>query len=506
MRGDEEVPELDPERHPPELLAYFLDQRARWLRGEIRLEDHVEAHRPNGDPLWYPRPLDDKVIVDKSALFDRLGYRPSGPACRAHASRAKVRVFSGGARCGKSLWAGRELLPLLLSPDCRIWLVAPEYDQARKEFGYLLEAIESDEIRRDWGPMIDAGRIANRPKHGDMEILLRWQDAAESFVRVKSAKMPTSLLSEELDAVCLVEASQIPERIWSRYLQMRLTTRRGIALLPSSPDGVGWFQALHDVGLAGRPGHFTINADSRTNPTIDLDEVAFWTSRDMMSDEDFDEQVRGRPTPRHGRILKEFSRAIHVDPWQDDWPPEGAELVRGFDFGFSNPTAVVWIARAGETFYLYRELYRARMVANDVVREIARIEGWDLDESDDVSRLVGSPRREKMDLASVADSAAASERAELAARGIRTRKAKKDVDAGIRTLSELLRVRSDGRPRLFVSPRCPNWIREAETWQWGPGGRPKDDQSDHALDASRYVLHTIAPQHRARLEIREVGV
>ena len=499
--------QLDPARHPPELMAYFADHRRRWEAGKILLPNYLERYYegPDGEarPLWYPEPLGRNVIVDKAHLFEQLGYRPSEPACLAHASLAKIRVFSGGARAGKSLWGGREALPVVLSPNKRCWIVAPEYEQGRKEFEYILEAIETDEIRKDWAPMLKGGRIANSPKNGDMELRLDWGNAGESFVKVKSAERKRSLLSEELDLVMLVEASQIQEVVWSRYLQMRLTTRKGIALFPSSPDGTGWFNDLYLAGLRGDHGVFSINADSRMNPTMDLKELAFWTSRDRMSDEDFEEQVRGRPTPKHGRVYKGFDRGIHVHSWDPTWPKPSWSRGRAFDFGYKDPYVVLWIAREGETFYVYREFYKSLQLTDDVVDFIAKAEGWDTEQDGNQhTHLVGEPRREKVDLASIADWDAA-ERADLAKRGIRTRRAKKDILCGIRTLEEHLRLMSNGKPRLFISPKCPNLIRELETYQWGAHGKPKDGQDDHAVDAGRYFLHTMAPT-RGRMEVHTI--
>lgn len=499
--------ELDPVRHPPALMRAFAEHRERWLRGEIRLENFCRGTVQVGNekrPQWYPDPLGSRVVVDKALLFESLGYRPSEIACKAHASLGKVRVFSGGARAGKSRWAGYELLPLLLTPDTRIWIVAPEYEQARKEFEYMLEAIETDTVRQSWGRFIKAGKIRNAPAQGEMWIELKWGGGArESFVRVKSAKIKQSLLSEELDAVCVVEASEVPEGIWSRYLQMRLTTRRGVAIFPSTPSGMGWYYQLYLAGVRGDRGMFSINADSRMNPTMSLEEVAFWTSPLRMSDQDFDEQVLGIPTPKHGRVYPSFARGIHVDSWRSEWPAPSWPRGRAFDFGYQDPYVILWIARDGDgRFYVYREFYRRHVLTADVVKHIAQVEGWSFDEDEDGRvKIIGTAaRREHVGAASVSDWDA-SERADLQRCGIRTRRANKDILPGIRTVAEFLRVQGDGRPRLFIHPRCVHLIQELESYQWGANAEPVD-KDNHAVDALRYMLHTMAPYRRGKLEVR----
>lgn len=506
MTSVADLPELDPIRHPPELVRYFVDHRRRWELGQIRLEKFVRGwvvDERGRRPQWYAGKLGERVIVDKAMLFEQLGYRPSEPACHAHASLAKIRVFSGGARAGKSRWAGYEMLPILLTPDARIWIVAPEYEQARKEFEYIANAVETDEIRKHWGPMLKAGRIRNSPQQGDMTIELRWgSGVGESFVRVKSAKIKDSLLSEELDCICVVEASVVPDGIWSRQLQMRLTTRGGIAIFPSTPDGLGWYNELYQAGMRGDRGCFAINADSRMNPTMSLEEVAFWTDPKRMSDEDFEEQVRGRPTPKHGLVYKAFDAELHSRSWRPEWPLPSWRRGRAFDFGYQDPYVVLWIARDGDgRFYVYREFYRRHVLTADVVRHIAEVEGWDIEERDGgrVALAGGSARREHIGLASLSDWDA-SERADLAKCGIRTRRANKDVLPGVRSVVENLRLQGDGRPRIYVHPRCTNLLGELGSYQWGKNSEPVD-KNNHALDALRYFVHTLSP-HRGKMEVR----
>lgn len=492
-------------RFDRQLLAYFEDHRRRWLAGQVKLSAHVQDWKtlPDGSraPLWYARPLGEKVTIDKAAFFAAVGYRPSEPACLAHASLAKVRVFSGGARAGKSRWGGMELCPILLTPGTRTWIVAPEYEQGRREFEYVLEhTVEHPELGPKLKPFLK--RCANRPSQGDMEIRFQWEDAGTSFLLVKTAQQPQSLLSEELDCVLVAEASEIPEDRWSRYLRMRLTTRQGIALFPTSPKGMGWVAELYRKGMDGEPGYFSVNVDSRMNPTLTADEVEFW-SKDM-SDEDFEEQVRGRPAPKAGRVYAGFDRGIHVESWRPEWPKPTWRRGRAIDFGFSDPFACLWVAEDEDRrLYVYREFYKRKVLIDDFVRHLALVEGWEHEVDKDTLKVKLSGicgRRERIDGPTIVDWDA-SDRAELARRGIRTRKADKDILAGVKTVSELLRVREDGRPRLYVHASCKNLIREFDVYEWdGRADQPKD-KDNHALDALRYFAHTTQP-HLRDLKLR----
>ncbi len=501
--------DFDRERHPPELLAYFLDHAEDWRNGRIRLGDHCERFTTgeNGELVaqWYPDSLDSRVLVDKAELFERLGYRPALPSCFAHASLQRIRTLSGGARYGKSRWAGFEILPLLLTPGFIIWIVAPDYSLGEKEFRYALEAINSTVIRDDFGEMIDAGRVRNNAKGGDMEIRLDWGDAGFSQLIVKSARNKESLLGEAVDAVILAEASQLTAEIWSRYLQPRLMNTDGIALFPSSPQGTDWFDTIAKKGLDGTRGFFTVNADTRMNPTLKLGTVVDLSSRDQMGDSDFAEQIRGIGVPKHGLIYLGFSRALHVDTWDVEWPRPSWRRGRVFDFGFRDAYVVLWFARDEDgRFYFYREFYKRGVLTDEVVAAIAKAEGWPTSKDAATGKvtLVGAPRVEKMSLTSICDWDA-GERESLRRRGIGSRMANKSIDEGVKSVARSLQLQRDGKPRVYISPRCLNLIREVRSYEWGPHGGPKANQDDHAMDAMRYAIHTLDPRY-GELKIREI--
>ena len=78
--------------------------------------------------------------------------------------------------------------------------------------------------------------------------------------------------------------------------------------------------------------------------------------------------------------------------------------------------------------------------------------------------------------------------------GIMTRPAQKDVIKGIQKVKARLKVAGDGRPRLYIHPRCTNLIREFGQYRWNrskEGRNEKEEpvkESDHALDSLRYLV------------------
>ena len=501
--------DVDRLRYDPARLAEFERHREDWKAGKIRLENYCQGYLTETDgkdrARWYGGQLGGKVLVDKANFFEAVGYRPSYPACMFHASLARFRVFSGGARAGKSMAAGLDVCPVLLTPGTHTWLVAPEYSQAEKELLYIAaNTVEHPVISKEFhlgaaASTARGGRWVCRPKDGDMEIRLAWgHGLPDSWVRVKSSEKPNSLLSEELDLLVVCEASLIPPDRWKNKLLMRLTTRSGCAVLPATPaGGTGWFADLFREGLSGRKPelYHTVTCDSRFNPTLAPEEIE--VMQEQMTDEDFLEQVVGRPTPRFGLVLPGFDRSTHTTSWRREWPRPEWIRHRGFDFGYRDPYVVLWIARDEERrWYVYRELYKTRQLTKDVIRHIAQVEGLLVKvDSGGNSILHGSPTKDSVRGMSVVDWDA-SARAELQRAGIRCKRANKEIDAGIRTLAQLLRPAEDGRPRLYVSHECTNLLNELASYSYDTKSELPKDQDNHAIDALRYVVHTIEPASR----------
>jgi len=505
----------DKGRWDPTLVAWFEEHRKRWERGEIRLSDYISAWKEVQDdaghlrkvPMWYPEPLDSKCIFDKGELYDRIDYKPAHPSCKLHASTAHFKSLAGGSRYGKSFAAAMEVLPLVLSPGTQGWIVGPEYINTIKEFGYIIEAsIEHPKLGPILKPYIE--KFHNRPDAGAMELVFNWGPGyPRSFMKCKSAQQARSaaLLSEELDWMLVCEAPLIDEFTFEERLRMRMVNRDGMMVFPASPAGMGWTNRLFNKGLTGDdPDYFSIRADTRANPTIDLHSIARWTEE--MDDHAWDEQVLGKARPKHGLIYPGFDADIHVRSFRLDWPKKGWKRYCSFDFGFQDPFVCLWAAKDEDgRFYIYREFYRKQQLHDDVVSYIAKAEGFEFKRDARTGRIrLAGPHGQKEKITQRVADWDAQGRAELLSRGVRTRRAKKEILPGIETVSHYFKVQRDGRPRLFIHRSCKNLIRELMAYEWGKqgGDAPKDKQDDHALDSLRYLLHTLGGIKKRNLGVR----
>jgi hypothetical protein len=192
-----------------------------------------------------------------------------------------------------------------------------------------------------------------------------------------------------------------------------------------------------------------------------------------------------------GQVYEGFDPAIHViDPFPipASWP-----RYRAIDFGYTNPFVCQWWATdEDKRMYLYREIYFSHRTIDEHAANILRLSGGE--------RFV----------ATVADHDA-GERAMLLKLGIPTIAAKKDIASGIQQVEELLKIRSDKRPRLYLfkgalvetDPELyrsvPGDLQPVNTemefsvyvWPKGVDGKANKeaplDLNNHGMDALRYM-------------------
>lgn len=187
----------------------------------------------------------------------------------------------------------------------------------------------------------------------------------------------------------------------------------------------------------------------------------------------YDRYIRGLWVHAEGMVYDEWDPGIHI---VDDFdPPPDWFRIRAIDFGYTNPFVCLWGALdEDDRLWIYDEHYEARQLIEYHAERILE-------------------RRMYLRHATVADHDA-QDAAELAAKKVYTTPAQKDVEWGIQRVKARLQRSGDGRPRLMVSRRCRNLIRELPLYRWAPAREGQDEKEvpikadDHALDALRYMV------------------
>lgn len=136
-------------------------------------------------------------------------------------------VLCAGRRFGKSALCAYLALKELLKDGKHIWVVSPSYDLSRKVFAYVQEWTAKG------FPSLMAG-LTSRP---NPRIITPWN----SWIELKSADEPQSLLGEELDLLIVDEAARIKKDIYERYLYPTTSSRQGKIVFISTPFGKNWF-------------------------------------------------------------------------------------------------------------------------------------------------------------------------------------------------------------------------------------------------------------------------
>ena len=241
-------------------------------------------------------------------------------------------------------------------------------------------------------------------------------------------------------------------------------------------------------------------------PAIDSRGRALWPERWPVSElerrrtevgeYDWASLFQQRPTVRKGLVFNGFDRAVHVVPhetlertYRHDGRWSLHSLGCGVDWGWSDPSAWIVGGRTGDkTIVIVDELYASNVLVDDnggwltKARELRAKHGlgWftaDPSEPGYIAALRGS---RGTPLVYNADNAIAE---------------------GIRRIAVAMQTLDTGqgkRPRLLISDRCVNLIRELETYSYraGPSGPTEEpeDRNNHAVDALRYLVARLTTQ------------
>jgi phage terminase large subunit len=285
-------------------------------------------------------------------------------------------------------------------------------------------------------------------------------------VLFRSGDKPERLRGPNLAWAWLDEAALMRPTVFDIVLG-RLRVGKPAAWITTTPNGVNW---VYDRWMADDPEYELIRA--RTQDNINLPDEYIADLEAAYSGEFAAQELGGQFVQLEGLIYDEFDPNLHV---VDVEPGEDWERYSAIDFGYTNPFVCLWGALDGDgRLYIYDEHYKTRELISYHAVEI---------------KQRGPVRM------SVADHDA-QDVAELRQAGVNTKPAEKDVLPGIRTVKARLQKHGDGRPRLYIHPRCVNLLREIGMYVWdeSPSGATKErprKENDHAMDALRYLCMAV---------------
>jgi PBSX family phage terminase large subunit len=363
------------------------------------------------------------------------------------ASKAKYPAFIGGVGSGKT-YSGclRALLRLNAGMDGMV--IAPTYPMMR------------DVVQRtflEWADRLEIGYNFSKSEE-KVEI-------SGAVVLFRSADQPDRLRGPNLNWAYLDEAALMSERTWKVVLG-RLRIGEPSAWVTTTPAGMNW--VWKNWVERADPAYELIRATSPENTFLPSGYVE--DMRANYTGEFAKQEIEGDFVAFEGLVYSEFDRGVHV---AERTIGEGWGRLRSIDYGYTNPFVCLWGAVDEDgRLHIYDEHYRAKTLIRD--------------HAEAIRRRTGSYRF------TVADHDA-QDSAEMGSVGIATRPAQKDVIRGIQKLKARLAVQADGRPRLTISPKCANLIREFSSYRWSESRENRNEkeepvkENDHAMDCLRYM-------------------
>jgi phage terminase large subunit len=380
-------------------------------------------------------------------------------------------LFDGGTRSSKTF-----LICAYLANEAALWPGAPILI-ARKYRDHAKDSIYKDTLRK-----LLQGRPEWEFKDGDLEVHHR----NGSFIRIgglDDKERSDKVLGTEYAHIFFNEATQLTHEtvttVLTRLASNAVPVRK--AIFDCNPKSQRhWLYRVGVQHVNPETGEPLADADAWArmhwtpydNPHLAADYLA---TLESMTGVQRRRMLDGEWCEAAGAVYEEFDEDVHViDAMPSGW--ESWRMVRGIDFGFTNPFVCIWGAVDDDgRLYICGEHYKSKMIVRDHAAVIR--ERWD----DRVDWTVSDHDAE--------------DRATLHAEGIVTTSAHKDVLPGINAVKARLRVAGDGRPRLFfLRGACPATIAEMYDYAWAPESDGKNSKEepvkdrDHAMDALRYII------------------
>lgn len=344
-------------------------------------------------------------------------------------------------------------------------------------------------------------------RKSDMELEF-WNGSVTVFTNLEDVE---NFKSQELDTVFIDEGAEVPDEVYEILLPGRL---RGAAEtnVRGTYAGRGWITT--NPGASGWIRRHFVNPEPNF---IDDPEDWMWfhapTTENFHNPKGYNEGlakkykgvwfrrfVEGDWTAFEGQVFPQFDRSRHI--LSTDWKPAPGEkhrytIYEGWDFGFVNPTAVVWIAVHNDyewppiVFGEYQATDRNIEQNAHEIKKLRRefgIDDWDI-------RSYGDP----IGRMTLQDSGS-SYNAEYSKYYIDILPGEKDPQIrGLRLaqhLDESMRTNDGEYPCIVFNPRCTQTIDSILYLRWRPNQSnlsedPQEKfikQNDHLFDALTYAL------------------
>lgn len=433
------------------------------------------------------------------------GYIPHDKQRAFHSSTAKIRLYIGGNRSGKTTAAVAESIYYLRGdhPFKKVY-EPPVYGRSiGVDFVRGVKSILIPQYQRWMPPSLLKGGSWTRSYDSESRTLHLANGSTLEFMSYeqdtdKFAGVPRHFTHYD---------EEPPKHIFAEC-QARLIDYNGDAFFSMTPvEGMTWvYDELFEPGSRTDPEAriFIVIADMTDNPYINSEGVT-----NFLAGLDADERKRresGEFVSLGGLVFKNFKPERHVIPYK--LPPLEWEWYASLDHGWNNPTCWLWhaVSPNDEVITFWEEYASEKTVAewakvfherNKAFGKIPEI-------------IVGDPAIKQTSAIT-----GTSIQIEYGEHQVYVMPGINDVAVGINQMQDYLRDDPRvGRPFWRISDNCPNLIREMQRLRWATwAGRKAQYENnkqekihkkdDHAPDSARYFM-TCLPDIKPILKQEDV--
>lgn len=249
---------------------------------------------------------------------------------------------------------------------------------------------------------------------------------------------------------------------------------RGLILMTMTPLGglTPLIQTYTDGMVSGQPqdGRVFIQAGWEDNTYLSAEEREDLAKRFASRPHELEARMRGVPSIGSGMIYPIEESRITCDPFEipEHWPRCG-----GMDFGWTNPTAVVWLAydKDADIAYVYAEYRQAELSPQTHANNIQARGAWIPIACDPAGQSAGQTDGEAL-------------MGKYQSHGLNMNAADNSVESGIQEVLERFLT-----GRLKILKTCEGLLSERRSYARDEKGRVKK-MNDHLMDALRYGVVT----------------
>jgi Terminase large subunit, T4likevirus-type, N-terminal len=444
------------------LLTAFQRRIARLESLQPRPEPTVRLLAPRAPTSWVPQGV-SQLTAKQSDIF----LHP-----------ARFRVVVAGRRSGKSYLSVAELIRAARSGHNKLcWYVAPSYRMAKQTLWAALKSA------------IPSAWIAHKSEI-DLSITLKGYG---STICLRSSDNPDSLRGVGLDFAVLDEFSSIDPNTWTEVIRPALADKHGHAVIQGSPRGYNslydlYSQASETDGWAGF--HFSTLEGGLVAPE-EIEAV-----KDTLDPRTFAQEFEADFAQSVNRVYLMFDRRHNVRSDIVDvgalprakWEAEKhgpTDLVVGLDFNV-NPLSAVLGNVVGDELHFFDEIELHNANTEQMAEELKR--------RFPDRRIIAYPdptgHARKTSAPVGQTDFTILQRAGFKVVAPPVPYAVVDKTNSVNALL----LNTQGRRRLFLSPRCKSLIRGFEQLSYKEKTSVIDKNGlDHMTDAAAYVVMGIFP-------------